>query len=79
MYINLLGFFKTFFEPQFSRVSSVREKEEQAHSFFLRYAEECEGMDTVHTYIHILQYLSAYSYVNFYYLLLFRWLCNYSN
>ena len=50
MHIDLLGFFKTFFEPQFSRVSSVREKEEQAYLFFLRYVEECEGMYTVHTY-----------------------------
>ena len=45
--IAVLGFFKTFFEPQFSRAASVREREEEAYSFFLRYIEECEGRNKV--------------------------------
>lgn len=42
-FYDFSGFFKTLFEPQFSSVSSIREMEEQAYSFFLRYTEECEG------------------------------------
>ena len=42
--ILYIGFFKTFFEPQFSRAASVKEKEEEAYLFFLKYIKECEGM-----------------------------------